>query len=108
MVERRNKEVSRALKKFSESTYALWNEWLPLVQLGLNEAISQCTGSSAFALMHGRRFNEFHEFSDVHGVIDLDKAFLQIKDIWTEFKSTVLPAIEKRTRDYKKKRKEFE
>ena len=89
LVERRNKEVSRALKKFSEGTYALWSEWLSLVLLGLNEAISQYTGSSAFALMHGRRFIGFHEFSDVHGVIDLDKAFLQIKDVWTEFKSSI-------------------
>lgn len=29
-----------ALKKFCEGTYAAWNQWLPLVQLELNEAIS--------------------------------------------------------------------
>jgi transposase InsO family protein len=40
LVERKNKEISRALKKFCEGTYTAWNNWLLLVQLSLNEGIS--------------------------------------------------------------------
>ena len=42
-VERANKETSRSLKKFCDGTYVAWDEWLPLVQLSLNEHISRRT-----------------------------------------------------------------
>ena len=51
LVERRNKDVSLALKKFMEGAYGGWDEWLPLVQMSLNQAIGKCTGSAAFDLM---------------------------------------------------------
>jgi hypothetical protein len=57
-VERENKKVSRALKKFCEGAYAVWNN----VQLILNERISQRIESSEFALIFGRIFNGFKTF----------------------------------------------
>ncbi len=39
----------------------------------------------------------------VNKVVDYDEIFLQIKDVWIEFKSTVLPAIEQRTEINKQK-----
>ena len=51
LVERTNKEVSLALKKFVESGYGGWDDWLPLVQISLNQTIKSRTGSAAFDLM---------------------------------------------------------
>ena len=51
LVERTNKEVSLTLKKFVESGYGEWDDWLPLVQISLNQTIKSRTGSAAFDLM---------------------------------------------------------
>jgi hypothetical protein len=96
LVERMNKEVSRALKKYTEGTYAAWDEWMPLVQLGLNESINQRTGSTAFALMYGRRFNNFKDFSQVDAISNVDKATTDVQTVWKQFRDVVLPGLEKR------------
>ena len=105
-VERRNKEVSKALKKFTEGTYAAWQQWLPLVQISLNEAISERTGSAAFALMYNRRFNEFRDFSKIDSTENWDKSLEDVKDSWKEFKDAILPGIEMRTNQTKQKQEE--
>ena len=48
LVEKTNKEVSKALKKFTKGAYIAWNEWMPLVQMSLNKAIKEKTGSAPF------------------------------------------------------------
>ena len=106
LVERRNKEVGKTLKKFTEGTYAAWQDWLPLVQISLNEAISQRTESAAFALMYGRKFNGFRDFSKVEEMEDWNNAFVEVKNDWSKFKKAVLPGLEKRVQEVKKKQEE--
>ena len=48
LVERRNKDISKALKKFIESAYGRWDDWLPMVQISLNQALSRRTGLTVF------------------------------------------------------------
>jgi transposase InsO family protein len=43
LVKQRNKKVERVLKKFTMGMYAAWNEWIPLVQISFNEAVSKQT-----------------------------------------------------------------
>ena len=73
------------LKKYTEGAYASWDEWIPLIQLGLNEGINSRTGSAAFALMFNRKFNGFRDFSNVKIASDFDKSFIQVKDDWNKF-----------------------
>src|SRR6185436_3692343 len=61
MVERQNKEVARALKKYTYSSFGQWHMWLPLIQLGLNSRHLERTKSTPFALMFGREFNDFDD-----------------------------------------------
>ena len=103
LVERKNKEVSRALKKYTDGTYAAWNEWLPLVQMSLNKAISQKTKSTAFALMFGRKFNNFKDFREVELVKDKNKGVDELKEHWNEFHQIVLPGLDKRVNEVKQK-----
>jgi transposase InsO family protein len=98
LVERQNKEVSRSLKKYVEGTYASWDDWIPLVQVGLNESINTRTGSAAFALMFNRKFNGFRDFSKVNTPQDFNKIFSQVQDTWKNFKTSVLPGILARTK----------
>jgi len=104
LVERVNKEVGRALKKYTEGTYAAWDDWLPLVQIGLNEGINQRTGSSAFSLMYGRKFNNFHDFSHVKGGDTADnKAPKDVEKAWKQFREIVLPSLNKKVSEMKNK-----
>ena len=48
LVERRNKDISKALKKFIEGAYGGWDDWLSMVQISLNQALSRRTSSTAF------------------------------------------------------------
>jgi hypothetical protein len=73
------------------------------VQLGLNEAINQRTGSAAFALMFGRKFNGFRDFSNVARNQNWEGAFADVQRTWTEFRDAVLPGIAQRTAQVKKR-----
>jgi hypothetical protein len=103
LVERANKEVSRALKKYTEGTYSAWDEWMPLVQIGLNEGINQRTGSTAFSLMFGRKFNNFKDFSNVKEDENHQQAAKDVEQAWKIFKENVLPGLEKRVIEVKQK-----
>jgi len=72
LVERRNKDVESSLKKFMEGAYGGWDDWLPLVQVSLNQANNRRTGSAAFDLMFNRPFNGIGDFSEVSCVDDVD------------------------------------
>ena len=48
LVERTNKEVGRGLKKQLEGAKDRWNEYLPTIQLDLNQRILERTGSTIF------------------------------------------------------------
>jgi hypothetical protein len=68
------------LKKFTEGIYVVWQQWLPLVQISLNETISERTESIAFALIYNRRFNGFKDFNRVISTENWNKAFENIKE----------------------------
>jgi hypothetical protein len=102
-VERKNRDVSQILRKMCNGTMQQWDEWLPMVQIALNDSISQRTASSAFSLMYGRGFNGFRDFSLVQESRDIDTAFNEVKDSWNEFKQAVLPGLEARTQGVKLK-----
>jgi len=101
LVERKNKEVSRSLKKFIEGAFGNWDDWMPLVQVSLNEAIGARTKSSAFSLMHGRKFNGFFDFSKTEMTDDIDRVMGQRERAWEEFREIVLPGILDRTKNVK-------
>ena len=65
LVERKNKEIGRMVRKGMAGASEAWQQWLPVVQLSLNAAINERTKTSPFTLMFGRKFNEFWDFSQV-------------------------------------------
>jgi hypothetical protein len=93
LVECCNKEVSRALKKFCEGTFAAWNNWIPLVQLKFNKIISVQIESAEFSLMFGGSFNGFENFSTVPVSINLSSATDKIVQVWRNFRATILSEI---------------
>jgi len=103
LVERTNKEVGRGLKKQLEGAKDCWNEYLPTIQLGLNQRILERTGSTPFSLIHGRPFNDLVDFSQVEVCSDLEKAVISRKHDLETLKNLVLPAIGTRNTDNKKK-----
>ncbi len=94
------------MRKFCEGTFGAWQDWLPLVQISLTDAVSKRTGTAAFSLMFGRKFNDFRDFSNVELPSDTDKVFVDVKQHWDQFKKLVLPAIEKKTKAVKAKQEE--
>ena len=64
LVEKRNKDISKALKKFIEGAYGGWDDWLPMVQISLNQALNKRTGSTVFGLMFNQPFNGLGDFHD--------------------------------------------
>ena len=105
-MERRNKDVSLALKKFMEGAYGGWDDWLPLIQVSLNQAIGRRTGSAAFDLMFNRDFNGLGDFTEVECVDDLDKVITKHKEAWKLFRDAVLPGLKTRVTQVKKEQRE--
>ena len=106
LVERRNKDISLALKKFMEGNYGGWDDWLPLVQISLNQAIGRRTNSSAFELMFNRQFNGLGDFSEVTQVDDVDSIIHKHQDSWKLFRDAVLPGLKTRVAQVKREQRE--
>ena len=53
--------------------------------------------------MFGRKFNNFRDFSDINGNSNLELATNQVKKAWKDFKEVVLPGLEQRVLNIKKK-----
>ncbi|MGH2639393.1 MAG: integrase catalytic domain-containing protein, partial [Rhabdochlamydiaceae bacterium] len=103
LVERKNKEVSRMLKKYMEGSPEHWESWLPLVQLSINAAFSKRTKSAPFSLMFGRQFNGFGDFSDTDTCEDIveaaEKQLSRSKVLW----NVILPGVSEVNRMTKEK-----
>jgi len=106
LVERRNKDISLALKKFMEGAYGGWDDWLPLVQISLNQAIGKRTKSAAFELMFNRCFNGLGDFSEVTAVDDVDSIIHKHRDSWNLFRDAVLPGLKARVNQVKLEQRE--
>jgi hypothetical protein len=103
LVERKNKDVEQVLRKYLEGAFGAWDDWLPMVQIAVNDAINQRTKSTPFALMYGRKFNGFRDFSNVKKIKDSDRAFESVLKSWIQFREAILPGIFKRTMAVKSK-----
>lgn len=104
LVERMNKEVSRALKKYMLGAFEEWEEWLPLIQVGLNCRHSKRIGCSPFELLHGRKFNEFVDFSTAEVCGDFLDAIEDRKAEVEKLHKVVFPAVAERVHHQRKLR----
>ena len=99
LVERTNKEVSRSIKKFMEGSMGSWESWLPTVQLGLNVQVHKRTGTTPFALMFGRPFNEFWDFTTAQSLEDWSNFVEQRMSQWHKLHDAILPAVAERSKE---------
>ena len=104
LVERKNKEVGRILKKQLLGATENWQQWLPVTQLALNLKELKRTGCSPFELMFGRPFNEFSDFQHVQECLDVSQALTKRLEKLTELRDVVLPAVADRTHQERLKR----
>ncbi len=75
--------------------------------LPLNTLVSERTKSTGFALMYGRSFNGFEDFSYVKGrVADVTSMVEERLAFWKKFQEVVAPAVADRTSRYRDKIKE--
>src|ERR1700733_14207204 len=65
LVERKNKEVSKLIKKYMDGSTQHWQQWLPLIQLSMNSAVTVRTGTAPFALMFARPLNDSEDYTKV-------------------------------------------
>ena len=103
LVECRNKEISRILKKQMKGSTDRWNYWLPIIQLSINLKESVRTGSKPFEIFFGRPFNSFvdYQMTDVEWNI-ADKLESRMKKL-KQLHDVVWPMIAKRTSEFRKK-----
>lgn len=104
LVERKNKEVSRLLKKCMKGATNQWQKWLPMIQMCLNLKPLPRTGTKPFELFFGRPFNSFNDFSNVTGFEDLEKAIGKRLNTLKQLKEVIWPTIAKKTSDTRQNR----
>jgi len=61
-VECANKTIRQTINKMVEGMHMHWPLYLSFVQLSYNDKIDELTGSTHYALMFGRKMNEFENF----------------------------------------------
>ena len=105
LVERTNKDASRILKKVMIGATQMWEQWLPAIQLALNTRVLERTGSTPFAVMHGRTFNGFSDFSMVSEATDTKAALERIFERRKELQEVILPAMRERVTHQRNKTK---
>ena len=103
-VERKNKGVSRQLKKMTAGAKDKWQDWLPMIQLALNVNFQQRTGTEPFSIFFGRRFNEFKDFQHCATAKDLWVAMQKRLETLEKLRAVVMPAIVERSRTVRKEK----
>lgn len=63
-VERMNATIEKVLCKTVEGAMHTWPDYVPFIQLSCNAKTSTITGSTPFALMFGRRLNQFMKYGN--------------------------------------------
>ena len=101
LVERANKEVSRAVKKAMEGATGAWETWLDTVQIGMNVQVNRRTATTPFALMYGRPFNEFWDFTTAHSVEDWTSFVESRLATWKSLHEVIIPAVSERSKEQK-------
>ena len=99
LVERKNKEVGRSLKKRMEGATDQWEHHLPMVQLGLNLKELKRTGSTPFELFFGRPFNGFTNWEQVVTSDNMDQLVKQRLNTFKDLKQVIYPSIYECTKE---------
>ena len=105
LVERKNREIGRALKKYMEGSTQNWQSWLPLIQFSLNSKILERTGTAPFILMFNRVSNDFEDYSKIQIKHNL-RAIEFLKKKSEEFKDVTLKTISEKSKNDKEKLRE--
>ena len=103
LVERKNKEVGRDLKKRMKGAPDKRELVLPTVQLGLNLKTLKRTGSTPFELFYARPFNGFANWQNSKET-NLEQSILNRLQDLNKLQTVVLPAISERTAQVRTKR----
>ena len=98
LVERKNKEIVRSLRKQMKGAAGPWHKNLPAIQLALNVKTTDRTKSAPFTLMYGRPFNEFWDYSHTESIIDTTALIDQRLQHWQHMHDIVYPATTAITR----------
>jgi hypothetical protein len=107
LVERTNKELGRALKKFMCEAPAEWHHWLPLLQLSLNDHVNYRTDTRPFTLMFNRAFNDFSNFKETAELTNLHQAVQQRLQDNENFQNIVVPAMKDKNTEVKNNMKQI-
>ena len=105
LVERKNKEIGRLLKKQMKGSTAQWQLMLPMVQLCLNLKELKRTGTEPFTLFFSRAFNGLENFSSTHPNENLIEAIEQHIQKINSLQNLFWPATVKRTEEIRNKKK---
>jgi hypothetical protein len=106
LVERRNKDISLALKKYVTSAMDKWQQWLPIIQLALNTKPLDRIGCAPFDLLFGRKFNDFMDFTTTNTCQDLEHALKLQQTNISNLQKIVFPAVVDRNHNLRTKRNE--
>ena len=98
LVERKNKEVKRLLKKFLFNAFGTWELFLPMTQLSLNITTLQRTGSRPFELLFARPFSGFEDFTATAPMDVASSLLIRLENLQT-IKEVVWPAVAIRTHE---------
>ena len=93
LVERMNKEVSRNLKKLVDSAYEKWEEYLPTIQMSLNNRFLRRINGTPFELMHGREFNKFVNYRNAKSISDMAAAVTNRTSEINILNEVIFPAV---------------
>ena len=107
LVERKNKEISRMIKKYIQGSSGAWEHWLPVVQLALNAKINHRTKSSPFSLMYSRPFNDFVDYRASDSIAD-DLKFIESRlEKSKELSEVIFPSIHELSQSHKQRMQSY-
>jgi transposase InsO family protein len=104
LVERKNKEIGRGLKKRMKGATENWELLLPTIEIGLNNTILERTQSTPFELYYGRSFNGFTDWTNSVKSSDIEESLQQRVAKLEHLHSVVFPAISECTSEIRGKR----
>ncbi|MGH2611975.1 MAG: RNase H-like domain-containing protein [Rhabdochlamydiaceae bacterium] len=102
LVERKNKEVGRLLKKQMKGATDRWELLLPITQLSLNLKLLQRTGSKPFELFMARPFYMFEDWTEIKDGNATEFLQNRLKEL-KELRDVIWPAIKQRTTTHRAK-----
>jgi hypothetical protein len=87
-VERVNQTIRQTINKMVSGVHSHWPMFLPFVQISYNDKIDELTNSTHYALMFGRKMNEFENFLET----EIQDRKINMND-WLKHQEEVLSLI---------------